>query len=253
MSTTLWNEHGGSGTRTILLLHGLGATAAVWQGLGAVLHARALGHWIAPDLRGHGSSAWGRHYSVGELAADLVPLVRDASELYVVGHSLGVYLGLALASGWYGVRVRGVLGIGPKIVWSEADLQAMGELAARPVRWYPQQQEALARYRRMSGLDVAIAPDAALLARGVVREQHRFRLAQDPRSFEIGGAPFASLTASATAPLLLARGEHDPMVSLDCLRAHCGDARELAGAGHNVHVEHPDTVAGLLQELFARG
>ena len=130
----IWAESDGTGSRTVLLLHGLGATAGVWSGVREGLSARADLRWIAADLAGHGRSAWQPLYSVGSLAAQLVPCVRESGTLYVVGHSLGAYVGLALASGWFGVAVRGVLGIGPKITWSDAELQTARDLATRPMR-----------------------------------------------------------------------------------------------------------------------
>jgi pimeloyl-ACP methyl ester carboxylesterase len=247
------HQRGGSGARTILLLHGLGATGAVWTAVTRVLEERALGEWIAPDLGGHGESQWQSVYSVGQLAAQLAPLVQDQRPLYVVGHSLGAYVGLALASRWFGVRVRGVLGIGPKVTWNDADLQGMRDLAARPVRWFAQREEALARYRKVSGLDERVAPGEEVLGRAVVAGEQGFRLAQDPRTFMVGGAPFKSLVASADSHLMLARGEGDAMVSLAELQAHRADARELRGLGHNLHAESPATVVELLDAVIAHG
>jgi pimeloyl-ACP methyl ester carboxylesterase len=40
----------------LLLLHGLGATGGVWQGWRPLLARRWPGHWLAPDLPGHGES-----------------------------------------------------------------------------------------------------------------------------------------------------------------------------------------------------
>src|SRR5690349_21757782 len=159
-----WCESGGAGPRTVLLLHGLGATAAVWHGVRREIEQRSLGRWLAPDLGGHGGSPWRSHYTVGDHAAEAAELVRDARELFVIGHSLGAYIALALASRWFGVEVAGVLGIGPKITWSAADLQGSRELAGRPVRWYATADEASARYRRVSGLDPAVAPGDEWLA-----------------------------------------------------------------------------------------
>src|SRR5688572_8570491 len=121
----LYFERGGTGERCFLLLHGLGATGAVWNRVCERLEQTGLGEWIVPDLSGHGRSDWRAHYSVGQLAADLAELVHDCQELLIVGHSLGVYVGLALASGWFNVRVAGLVGIGPKVVWTEADVAGM--------------------------------------------------------------------------------------------------------------------------------
>jgi pimeloyl-ACP methyl ester carboxylesterase len=249
----IWHESGGAGSCTVLLLHGLGATAAVWKPLMRVLQARRAASWLAADLGGHGSSDWQSTYSVGQLAAQLAELLQQQQvrESVVVGHSLGTYVGLALASGWYRIKVHGVLGIGPKISWPDTDLQAARELAARPVRWYPTGEEAWARYRRVSGLAADIAPDEGWLARGAVHGERGWRLAQDPRTFAVAGAPFASLAASATVPVLLARGERDPMVSLQELRLHVPRAHDIAGAGHNAHIEEPAAVVALLEQLLA--
>ncbi len=246
----LWHETGGSSARAILLLHGLGATAGVWTGVQGVLERRSIGRWMAPDLPGHGCSEAQAHYSVGGLAAELAGLIRDESEVYIIGHSLGVYLALALASGWFGVGARGVVGLGPKISWPASDIQSSRELAARPVRWHASADEAWNRYRRVSGLDVKIAPEAQWLRHGVTQTEQGWRLSQDPRTFEVAGAPFTSLAGSAQARLVLARGEGDPMVSTAELRLHCQEAHELAGAGHNAHVEKPAEIVGLLEKLL---
>ena len=237
-------------TPTILLLHGLGATGAVWNGVRKVIEQRAMGRCIAPDLCGHGASAWQSHYTVGGYSAEVADLVRGEQELFVIGHSLGAYIGLALASRWFGVDVAGVLGVGPKITWSEADLQGSRELALRPVRWYATAQEAWARYRRVSGLDAAVAPGDEWLARGVVQGEEGWRLSQDPRSFGVAGAPFDSLAAGARSRVILARGEREAMVSTAELRAHASHAVEIAGCGHNAHVEKPEAIVELLQALI---
>jgi pimeloyl-ACP methyl ester carboxylesterase len=246
-----WCERGGSGPRAILLLHGLGATAAVWNGVRRAIEQRAIGQWFAPDLDGHGGSAWRRHYTVGDYAVEAAELVRGTQNLFVIGHSLGAYIALALASRWFGIEVAGVLGVGPKITWSEADLLGSRELASRPVRWYATAEEAWARYRRVSGLDTAVAPSDDWLARGVVQGDEGWRLSQDPRSFGVAGAPFDSLATSARARVILARGERDAMVSTAELQAHASEVVEIAGCGHNVQVENADAIVDLLQSLIA--
>jgi pimeloyl-ACP methyl ester carboxylesterase len=236
--------------RTILLLHGLGATAAVWNGVRREIEQRSLGESLAPDLSGHGTAAWQREYSVGGHAAEVAALVRDKQEVFVIGHSLGAYIGLALASRWFGVEVAGVVGVGPKITWSEADLKGSRELADRPVRWYATAEEASARYRRVSGLDAGVATGEEWLARGIVQGEEGWRLAQDPRTFGVAGAPFDSLANSARARVILARGERDAMVTTAELRAHAADVVEIAGCGHNVQVEQPAAIVDLLQRLM---
>lgn len=246
----IWQECGGSGDPTVLFLHGLGATAAVWTGVRTAIDERGGVRWLAVDLGGHGGSDWQTHYSVGQLAAQLAPLIAAESPPVIVGHSLGAYIGLALASGWFAGCVRAVLGIGPKIAWSASELNAARDLAARPLRCYASEDEAVERYRRVSGLTAALAPERTSLARGVLRTSEGWRLAQDPGTFGVAGAPFASLAGAAKCPVVLARGECDPMVSLQELRAHAREAYDIPGAGHNAHVEAPRAVLALLEPLL---
>src|SRR6266511_2076186 len=91
-------ETGDSESRPLVLLHGLGASGAVWQSF-----ARRLAPaWaaVAPDFRGHGGSDKpAGSYDPQTLARDvgnlLYGLAMDAAP--VVGHSLGALVGLALA------------------------------------------------------------------------------------------------------------------------------------------------------------
>jgi len=246
----IWRESGGSGDCTIIFLHGLGATAAVWNGARRALEERGGRRWVVVDLGGHGGSDRETFYSVGQLAAQLAQTLQPESAPVIVGHSLGAYVGLALATGWFGVRVGAVLGIGPKIAWPEADLKAAQDLAARPLRCYATEDEALARYRRVSGLGEELAPGRDVLARGVLHTPDGWRLSQDPGTFAVAGVPFASLASAAQARVILARGERDPMVSYEELHAHARLAYDIQGAGHNAHVEDPRAVLGLIEVLL---
>src|SRR5262245_38865876 len=227
-------DRGGNGDATFLLLHGLGATGAVWNDVRERIVANGLGRWIVVDLPGHGASERCELYSIGRFAADLAPIVASEARLFIVGHSLGAYIALALASGWFRVNVHGVLGIGPKITWTPADLDGVRELAARPVRVFPTVEEATERYRKVSGLDARFARNE-LLARGVMRAEQGFCLATDPQTMLVAGASFATLARSATCPVMLARGEHDPMVTLAELGAHGTVAFDIDRCGHNAH------------------
>jgi pimeloyl-ACP methyl ester carboxylesterase len=237
--------------RCFLLLHGLGATGAVWGPVAALLAARGAGRSIAPDLRGHGAAPWAPSYSVGAAAADLAPQVALEPELYVVGHSFGGYVALALASGWFGARVRGVLTVGTKLTFGDEERGRAAELARRPARIFPTREEAVERYRKVSGLDAALAPGEALLARGTVAETTGFRLAADPATLGVEVPPVAALLAGAACPVLAARGERDPLVSGAELRAAAPGAIDVPGRGHNLHVEDPRALVALLDRLLA--
>jgi pimeloyl-ACP methyl ester carboxylesterase len=57
----------------------------------------------------------------------------------------------------------------------------------------------------------------------------------------------AGLLSAVTCPVVLARGEHDPMVSHEELAGLVPDAVTLPGLGHNAHVEDPAAVLDLLR------
>lgn len=89
----------GSEGPALMLLHGLGVSGAVWQGIGRLFGTFA--RLIAPDLRGHGESDkpsagyLPRDY-VGDVAALLAH--ESARPLAVIGHSLGAAVAALLAA-----------------------------------------------------------------------------------------------------------------------------------------------------------
>jgi pimeloyl-ACP methyl ester carboxylesterase len=108
---TLEHDRGGNGDRLLVLLHGLGATRDVWRPM--IEANRWDESWIAPDLRGHGASSHADNYSLGCHAADVAELIAGSwREIVVLGHSMGGAVGLALASGWFGVVPSRVYGLG---------------------------------------------------------------------------------------------------------------------------------------------
>ncbi|TWF78201.1 pimeloyl-ACP methyl ester carboxylesterase [Pseudonocardia hierapolitana] len=229
---------GGRGEPVVLLLHGLGATAEVWDGLLPLLP----GAWVAPDLPGHGGSAPLPAYTfagVAEAVADMV----DPAGTVVLGHSFGGVVGLHLAAR---PGVRAVIGLGIKVAWTPEELARAAALAAREPARFATRDEAVARHLRVSGLDGLVAPDSAAALAGVVERDGMWRPALDPRAFGVGDPQLAALLAAAPVPVVLARGEHDTMVSAEQLRALVPSPVDLPGLGHNAHVEAPAAVAELL-------
>ena len=96
----------------------MSANGAVWGPLVERLRPRFTGRILVPDLRGHGRSPHATQYGYGQHAADIAALLARGEPVHVVGHSMGAAIGLVLASGWYGVEVKGVLGFGMKVTWT---------------------------------------------------------------------------------------------------------------------------------------
>jgi len=235
---------GGEGEPLLLLLHGLGATADVWDGWRPLLADRWPGRWLAPDLPGHGGSAPLPEYTFDGLAAALSPLVEPTGQTVVLGHSLGGVVGLAMAAA--GAPVAAVVGLGIKVAWTEEELDRAQALARRPVAWFSSREEAAARQLRVSGLTGLLAEDDPAVAAGLVVEDGRWRLALDPRAFGVGAPDLAALVARASAKVTLARGEFDPMNSDQQLRRWGVPVVNLPGLGHNAHVESPERCLTLL-------
>lgn len=237
-------------TSTLVLLHGLGATAAVWQPLLDHLDGRWEGRCLAPDLAGHGRAPPWPRYSFGGYAAQVAAALHDRrngdDEVVVMGHSMGGVVALALASGWFGIRPRRTIGLGIKVRWDADELAKAQELSTRPPRSFATRADAAERWLRISGLTGLVPPDDPMVASGVVEGSDGWQLAWDPATAAVGAPPMRNLLDVAGGEVVLARGEHDHLVDLDDLRALVGDPVALAGRGHNAHVEEPADVARLL-------
>jgi len=233
-------ERGGSGDPALVLLHGLGGTAAVWNGL--VERLPEPWSWVAVDLPGHGRSDPLPRYSFGAVAAAVAEVLDPDRRHVILGHSLGGVIALTLASGWYRVPVSAACGLGIKVRWTSEELAKAAEIAARPGRVFPSRDEAMARALRVGGL---AAEDASL-----VREvDGGWQLTLDSAAFAIGAPDMPGLLAAARAPVTLAAGEHDPMSPKDHLAALVPDPVIMPGLGHNAHLEGPAALLPLLDRL----
>lgn len=246
----LWVEEGGAGDPTLVLLHGLGCNADVWDGLKPGVRERWPGRWLIPDLRGHGRSGHRAPYSYAGHAADIAALIGQHEAAVVVGHSMGGVVAMALATGWFGVTVSQVVAFGIKIRWTAEEVAKLHQLARAPVRWFDGRAEAVDRYLKVSGLIGLVAPDAPAALSGVREEGGRFRLASDPAINAAAGPAVEDFVAAMHAPLHLAAGAKDPMVTGDDMRAFRADAEVFPGIGHNVHVERPDLIWRMIERCL---
>lgn len=172
----------------LLLLHGLGGTGRVWDGLIDTLddHWR----WLAPDLPGHGGSPpLPGGYSFGGMAAEAARALASSARdrpVAVLGHSLGGVIGLTLATGWFGLRVAAMCGLGIKVRWSEDDLAKAAAVAARPPKAFDARADAVERALRIAGLDGLAATDSPVATSAVTVVDGEWRLATDAAAFAVG-------------------------------------------------------------------
>jgi pimeloyl-ACP methyl ester carboxylesterase len=233
----------GAGDPVLLLLHGLGATGEVWDGLVSSLAGRWPGEILVADLPGHGRSAPLARYSFGALTAAVAGALEPGRPVAVLGHSLGGVVGLALASGWFGVPVPAVCGLGIKSRWAPAELTKAAELAARPAKVFGTREEAMERALKVAGLHGLVpAVDA-----GVTEADGGWRLSLDAAAFGVGAPDLPGLLAACRGTAILAAGESDAMSPPAHLPA---DGVVLAGLGHNAHVENPEALWPLVDRLL---
>jgi len=236
---------------TLVLLHGLGASGAVWQGVGRLLHPSL--RLIAPDLRGHGESdkpATG--YLLRDYASDVATLLtlQPISPVVLLGHSLGAVVATLVAAERPELVGKLVLVDPPFDPDRPRDhIEAVARLRHEP-------SGALERYlqEREPGLGDLYARAIADLFRSAA--DGPFQAAQ--RS-EPGFATQAAVLRSVGAPTLLIAADPTLDAALGEKAAHTlaaslrdGRLLTIPGARHAVHASHPrdfaTAVVGFVQE-----
>jgi pimeloyl-ACP methyl ester carboxylesterase len=167
----------------------------------------------------------------------------------VIGHSLGGVVGLELANGTHGVDVRGVVALGVKVAWTDDELAKAQALAAKPPAAFASRDDAATRFLLVSGLTGLVTAEHPAVERGVANQGDTWRLTADPAAIGVGAPDMRGLLAAASAPVMLARGEFDPLQTTEQLRELDPGAVELPGLGHNAQVEDPAAVWELARRL----
>ena len=142
----------------LILLHGGRDHCRNWDWVAADL--RRDYHVIAPDLRGHGDSAWSAsgHYTMANYIYDLAQLIHQQklAPVTIIAHSLGGNIALRY-TGIYPENVRRIVaieGLGPgpgpgRGVRQQADRRTHAHLDRRAARPRPAgSRGAIRRWRR---------------------------------------------------------------------------------------------------------
>lgn len=237
---TVYIERGGDTGPTVLLLHGSGATGAVWA---PVLDELSGLRWITVDLPGHGRSGWLPSYHHGDYAAAIGEALGTTDIDLVVGHSLGALVALTLADR---VHVGAVTAIAMKVVWTPEQLARRAALADRPQRTFTDRDDARRLFAKVSGLP----GDSPGLATGIRHTPAGYCLAADPRLTADPPATqeeLAEVMDRVRVPVRLACGDADPGIEPGDMSAVLGrDVTVIPGAGHNPHIDDPAGVAALI-------
>lgn len=219
---------GSGGAAPMVLVHGIGSSSWYFQRLSAVLARQ--GQVVAVDLPGFGRSPTpARPLSIAEHAEALGVFLaeRGLGGAVLVGHSMGCQVITALLRGAPAAATRAVL-IGPTVD---------------------------PRARTALGQGMRLARNAVLEPKTLVPVQARSYLACGPRTY-LGtvGAMLADRIEDnlphVQVPVLLVRGEHDPIAPRRWVTALRNLASQVAsaqvrGAHHVVQWSHPQAVADL--------
>lgn len=250
----LWHSRGGEGDSLLLLLHGLGANASVWDRMIPLIEKSWDGRWLAPDFRGHGRSFCRSPYGFGVHAADVAALIRDErpGAVSIVGHSFGGVVGAMLATGWFGPQIVRLFSFGVKLNWSTSEVAKSHEIARKPARTFAEKSEAIDRYLKISGLFGIVDPHSVEAAIGIRQIESGYQVAMDPRAFEAVGPSIPGVLSQVSSWFRLGAGENDPMVTASEMRQIDKNAVVFSGLGHNAHCEKADAVWRVISEEFAR-
>jgi len=253
-------DWGNTDAPPLILLHGGRDHCRNWDWVASDL--RRDYHVIAPDLRGHGDSAWSAsgHYTMANYIYDLAQLIHQQklAPVTIIAHSLGGNIALRY-SGIYPntvCRLVAIEGLGPGPRSSvEADRMPIGErmrswieeqraISGRQPRRYPTMEAA---YARMQAANAQLTPAQArhLTQHGVNQNEdstyswkfdHYVRLWPP---YDMTRDDIAELWGQIRCPTLLVYGTESwaRNPADDGRLAYFGNARVLPvqQAGHWVH------------------
>ena len=262
-----WGEEG---AQPLVLLHGGRDHARSWDG---IAEAFAGDHYVvAPDLRGHGDSAWspGSEYTTSQYAVDLLTLVeRLGRPVRVICHSFGGQVTF-LAAGTYPERFDSIVAIEGRVpgLFEEPEpmtparfrehVEQRRSLETRQVRRYPDLDSAVRRVREMNP---RLSPEQARhIAVHAVREDGgefvwKFDNWSRPgvRRDEFTLAEMRAFVAAIACPVLYVIGEESGVMrGMEHWVEGLPGVRPIvvAGAGHWVHHDQPDRLIALARQHF---
>ncbi len=238
-----------------VLVHGYPLDSEMW--LHQVAGLASERHIVAPDLRGHGDSAWrgDEIHTMDLLADDVIALIESEGwgPVDLVGLSMGGYVALSLIERRPDL-IRTLALVDTKATEDSAEGKAGRDAAAAGV---------LENGRvKLSGdmTPKLVAPDASPMVRARVRSMI------ERQSYESIVADLAgmrdrpdrmSVLSGITVPVSVIVGEHDvvtPRADAEAIVAACPGAElvVIQDAGHLSPVEAPDAINQALAALWAR-
>jgi pimeloyl-ACP methyl ester carboxylesterase len=268
-------DWGNEGAPPLLLVHGGRDHCRNWDWVAERL--RHDYHIIAPDLRGHGDSAWaiGGSYALADFVYDIAQLLRQKqlTPVSIISHSMGGAISLLYAGAF--PETVSKLAVIEGIIMSAEQFEALRSkpLRQRMVGWIEQLRQLSSRTpRKYATLDEALER---------MRTENAFLSAEQARHLTIHGvnqnedgtfswkfdnyvrafAPYGfsaaeitSLWAEITCPTLLIHGADSWMTTpeKDGSLGYFSDARSVTidRAGHWVHHDRLDAFLAVVEPFL---
>jgi pimeloyl-ACP methyl ester carboxylesterase len=251
-------EWGVPGRPALCFLHGGSAHAHWFDGVVGAFTDRY--HVLSLDQRGHGASEWAAEpaYATEDFAGDLVG-VADAMgwpRMTVIGHSMGGHNAIGFAA-WHPERTERLVVVDSRPAIPAERLLTMHRRGDRGPMRHETLDSAVRSFRLLPRETVADPRLLEHLAReGITERDGRFLDRFDPacngRRRPIDGW---ALLERITAPTLLVRGEHSPILPREMaaeMLARLPRARlaEIAGTYHHLVLDAPLPFATVLDSFL---
>jgi pimeloyl-ACP methyl ester carboxylesterase len=239
----------------VLLIHGAGMDSTVWQ-----LQTRYLAHRgfraLAVDLPGHGRSEGAALKTVEEMADWVAQFIAAAGlgAVHVVGHSMGTFIALQLASRYAGLTMSITL------CGTATGMPVHPDLLDAADNDLPAAAALMAAWGHAKPAHVGVNPTPGLWMVGgaiaLVENSGPGVLATDFRAC-IAYQNAAAAAAATTCPATVVIGLGDKMTppkSGRALAAALAEARliELADTGHSMMTENPRAIKQAILESVRR-
>jgi pimeloyl-ACP methyl ester carboxylesterase len=267
-------DWGNDADPSAVLVHGVRDHCRTWDHVAR--HLRHRYHVVAPDLRGHGDSAWQRGSAYGNVdyVYDLAQLIRqrELAPVTLIAHSLGGTLACLFAGVYPELVARLVVieGIGQWWRWLEevptdqrlrewfGDLR---NLAGREPKRYATIEDA---YQRMQLTNPHLSPELALhltIHGSHQNEDGSFSWKFDNYThawpvFDVSAEESISLWRRIECPVLMINSTdgYEHRIGQDGTEQHFQDARvvDIEGAGHWTHHDQPDQVLAAIDAFLPR-
>lgn len=242
-------DYGTQGRRPMVCVHG-GQAHAHWFDFVAPGFTPDY-HVLAPDLRGHGDSAWAdpQTYSFETHAEDLNAFLEklDLKDVVLIGHSMGGMISLMYAAQHPG-RVGKLVIVDSTMLMPMDRVTRMREFSARPGKNYATQDELIARYRlepaQSRQADPQVVHRMAIYS-GRKNDEGQWQHKADRRVYvnfrQVPGVP---LWERIKVPALVIKGGHSKRFGDDVLaevRARAPQVQHavVPASDHHITLENP--------------